>query len=120
LRELALQVAEIASRPIMAVHRELWYQHNQLEATRPLILCDPEMAGMRSSRMTRSGAAMTLPATGEFHFRKQIFWVNCPNCQSEEWITIKSPNNNIRKVCKLRICHAVFSVDPWQMVFVVS
>jgi len=46
--------------------------------------------------------------------------LNCPNCQSEELDHDQEPNNNIRKVCKLRICHAVFSVDPWQMVFVVS
>ena len=42
LRGLAARVAEVASRPIEAEKRELWYRHNSLEATRPLIFCDPE------------------------------------------------------------------------------
>ncbi len=42
LRDLAYCVAELVARPIEAEKRELWYQHNALEPTRPLIFCDPE------------------------------------------------------------------------------
>ena len=42
LRRLASRVAELAARPIEAEKRDLWYRHNALEATRPVIFCDPE------------------------------------------------------------------------------
>ena len=42
LRALAAEVAELAARPIENEKRDLWYRHNALEATRPLIFCDPE------------------------------------------------------------------------------
>ena len=41
LQDLATRVAEIAARPIEQAKRELWYQHNALQPTRPLIFCDP-------------------------------------------------------------------------------
>ncbi len=42
LRDLAKQVAEIASLPIMAERREMWKRHNRLERVRPMILVFPE------------------------------------------------------------------------------
>ena len=42
LRPLAAQVAELAARPIEEEKRSLWYRHNDLEPTRPLIFCDLE------------------------------------------------------------------------------
>jgi len=42
LRNLAYQVAETASLPIMSERRELWKRHNDLEIVRPLILIFPE------------------------------------------------------------------------------
>lgn len=42
LRDLAQVVAEIANRSIEDEKKKLWYKHNDLEKTRPLILCDPE------------------------------------------------------------------------------
>jgi len=42
LRELAAQVAEEAALPAQQAKRELWRRHNDLEATRPVVLCDPE------------------------------------------------------------------------------
>ncbi len=42
LRRLAGRVAELAARPGEEEKRRLWYRHNALEATRPLIFCDPE------------------------------------------------------------------------------
>ena len=41
LRELACQVADLAARPIEEEKRHLWYRHNALEATRPLVFLRP-------------------------------------------------------------------------------
>ena len=41
LRDLAKQVAEIASKPIQVERRDLWRRHNSLERTRPLVLLMP-------------------------------------------------------------------------------
>lgn len=41
LRPLASRVAELANRPIEQEKRTLWYRHNALEPTRPLIVCEP-------------------------------------------------------------------------------
>jgi bifunctional pyridoxal-dependent enzyme with beta-cystathionase and maltose regulon repressor activities len=42
LHQLALKVADLAARPIENEKRKMWYEHNALKATRPLIFCDPE------------------------------------------------------------------------------
>ena len=42
LRSLAVKLAEVASKPEQAEKRKLWYDHNELRHTRPVILCDPE------------------------------------------------------------------------------
>jgi hypothetical protein len=42
LRQLAGQVAEIASLPIQAERAGLWQQMNQLKPARPLVLADPQ------------------------------------------------------------------------------
>ncbi len=42
LRDLARQVADIASLPIMAERRELWKKHNNLQPVRPMMLIFPE------------------------------------------------------------------------------
>jgi len=42
LRNLANQVAETASLPIMAERKEMWKRHNRLERVRPMILVFPE------------------------------------------------------------------------------
>ena len=42
LRHLAGEVASIADRLIEDKKRDLWYRHNALEPTRPVIFCDPE------------------------------------------------------------------------------
>jgi hypothetical protein len=74
LRQLAGQVAEIAARPIMAENRTLWYQHNQLEATRPLILCDPENGWNEIITDDQILCENSIARHWECHFRKQIFW----------------------------------------------
>lgn len=42
LKDLASRVAVIASNPVQEEKKNLWYKNNSLEATRPLIFCDPE------------------------------------------------------------------------------
>jgi len=42
LRDLARQVAEIASLPVMAERRAMWERHNALQRVRPMILVFPE------------------------------------------------------------------------------
>lgn len=42
LRDLAQKVAEISTEPIQEKKRKLWYSHNQLEKTKPLVLLFPE------------------------------------------------------------------------------
>ena len=42
LRELARQVADVATLPVMAQRREMWKRHNSLERVRPMILVFPE------------------------------------------------------------------------------
>lgn len=42
LRELACKVSELAARPIEDEKQKLWYNHNDLNPTRPLVFCDPE------------------------------------------------------------------------------
>jgi len=42
LRDLARNVAEVASLPIMAERRAMWKRHNALERVRPMVLVFPE------------------------------------------------------------------------------
>ncbi len=42
LRDLAGRVADIAALPVQAERRRLWYRHNGLDRTRPLVLVFPE------------------------------------------------------------------------------
>lgn len=74
LRQLAAQVAELAARPIEQVKRDLWYRHNALEATRPLIFCDPEN-GWNEIITPRDLVCMgELARQWEMVLRKEVFW----------------------------------------------
>ena len=42
LQALAYRQQEISERQIEQEKRDLWYRHNSLELTRPVIFCDPE------------------------------------------------------------------------------
>ena len=74
LRTLAAQVAELTTRPVEDEKRKLWYEHNALEATRPVIFCDPEN-GWREifpdDQLTCEGE---LARGWEFALRKEVFW----------------------------------------------
>jgi hypothetical protein len=74
LRRLASQVAELATRPIEAEKRELWYRHNALEATRPVIFCDPENGWDEIITAADLTCAGEQARRWEMTLRKEIFW----------------------------------------------
>lgn len=73
LKKLAAKVAELADKPIENEKRRLWYDHNSLHPTRPLIFCDPHNAW--SEIITDSDLECTggLARTWEVWLRKDIF-----------------------------------------------
>jgi hypothetical protein len=74
LRRLAGQVAELAARPIEAEKRELWYRHNDLQATRPVVFCDPENGWNEIVTDEQMQCEGTLARDWEMRLRKEIFW----------------------------------------------
>ena len=74
LRRLAGRVAELAARPIEAVKRDLWYRHNALEPTRPLIFCDPENGWNEIILPEHLECRGALARGWEFRLRQEIFW----------------------------------------------
>jgi len=74
LRRLAGKVAELAMRPIEDERRNLWYQHNALEATRPLIFCDPENGWNEIITNAQLQCRGDLAREWEMTLRKEIFW----------------------------------------------
>ena len=74
LRTLAKKVAEISARPIESEKRKLWYQHNDLEDTRPLIFCDPENGWYEIIPHDQLACKGDLARIWEFKLRKEIFW----------------------------------------------
>jgi len=74
LRRLASRVAELAARPIEQEKRDLWYRHNALEPTRPLVFCDPENGW--NEIITQDGLECEggLARAWEMALRKEIFW----------------------------------------------
>ena len=74
LRFLAAEVAELAARPIEDEKRDLWYRHNALEPTRPLIFCDPENGWNEIFPPDSLTCEGELARMLEFRLRKEIFW----------------------------------------------
>ena len=74
LRRLAGQVAELAARPIEQEKRELWYRHNALQVTRPLVFCDPENGWNEIIPATVLECQGELARRWEMTLRKEIFW----------------------------------------------
>ncbi len=74
LRRLAGQVAQLAARPIESVKRDLWFRHNALEATRPLIFCDPDNGWNEIITETQIQCRGELAREWEMTLRKKIFW----------------------------------------------
>jgi len=74
LRELAQQVAELAERPVEKEKRELWYRHNALESTRPLVFCDPENGWNEILTPDTLRCEGGLARAWEWHLRREVFW----------------------------------------------
>ncbi|MBA7617417.1 hypothetical protein ES703_24731 [subsurface metagenome] len=74
LRCLAGRVAQLATRPIEDEKRDLWFRHNALEATRPLIFCDPENGWNEIITENQIQCQGELAREWEMILRKEIFW----------------------------------------------
>jgi hypothetical protein len=74
LHRLAASVKELASRPIEDEKRRLWYDHNDLIPTRPLIFCDPENGWNEIIISDQLLCRNDLARTWEMSLRKEIFW----------------------------------------------
>jgi hypothetical protein len=74
LRRLAGRIAELAARPIEDEKRDLWYRHNALEVTRPLIFCDPENGWNEIITNAQIECRGELAREWEMVLRKEIFW----------------------------------------------
>ncbi len=74
LRSLAAQVAELARRPVEEAKRELWYRHNDLEETRPLVFCDPENGWNEIIPPDSLHCSGELARNWEMALRKELFW----------------------------------------------
>jgi hypothetical protein len=74
LRELAKRVAELAARPREEEKRKLWYLHNALEATRPLVFCDPENGWNEIITPENLQCSSDLGREWENRLRMEIFW----------------------------------------------
>jgi hypothetical protein len=77
LRPLAGRVAKLAARPLEDEKRDLWYRHNQLEATRPVVFCDPEHGWTEIIREGDLQCRGKLAREWELRLRKEIFWGEC-------------------------------------------
>lgn len=73
LGRLAARVAELAALDIQNEKRDLWFRHNALEETRPLIFCDPENGWheILDDQMQCEGG---LARGWEWYLRREIFW----------------------------------------------
>ncbi len=74
LRRLACKVSELAARPIENEKRDLWYHHNALEPTRPVIFCDPENGWNEIITDADMECRGELARGWEMMLRKEIFW----------------------------------------------
>lgn len=74
LQPLARRVAELAARPLEEEKRQLWYRHNALQPTRPLVFCDPENGWHEIFPAARLACIGELARRWEFALRKEIFW----------------------------------------------
>jgi hypothetical protein len=74
LRRLAGKVAELAARPIEQEKRALWYKHNALQPTRPLVFCDPENGWGEIVTADSLRCEGELARRWEVVLRKEIFW----------------------------------------------
>ena len=95
LKDLAFHVAELAGKPRETVKKNLWYQHNNLSHTRPLIFCDPENGWYEIITAQQLKCEGDLARCWEFKLRKEIFWAE--NMKDDRVI---QPNFDVQYVFK--------------------
>ena len=76
LRNLAKDIAEIASRPEMAKKAHLWTEHNDLKTDTPLVFADPENGWNEIIRASDLLCNDPLARVWEMALRKNVFWAN--------------------------------------------
>ncbi|MEE9603214.1 MAG: hypothetical protein V3V75_07910, partial [Thermoguttaceae bacterium] len=76
LRRLAGRMAELAARPIENEKRDLWYRHNALQETRPVVFCDPENGWNEIITEEQMECSGELARGWEMTLRKEIFWAD--------------------------------------------
>ena len=76
LKQLGMQVAEIAARPIMAEKAKLWTAHNDLKTDEPLVFIDPENGWNECIKADTLECEDPLARVWEMALRKQIFWAD--------------------------------------------
>lgn len=74
LRRLAGRLAELAGRPREQEKRKLWYAHNALEKTRPLVFCDPENGWSEIVESDKLECTGEIARQWEFLLRVYVFW----------------------------------------------
>jgi len=74
LRALARRVRELSELPEQEEKRRLWYRHNALERTRPVIFCDPENGWNEIIPPQSLQCEGRLARHWEMWLRKEIFW----------------------------------------------
>jgi hypothetical protein len=76
LRRLAGTMAELAARPIESEKRDLWFRHNALEETRPVVFCDPENGWNEIITDEQMECTGELARGWEMTLRKEIYWAD--------------------------------------------
>jgi hypothetical protein len=74
LRRLAGRVAELAARSVENEKRNLWYKHNALQPTRPLVFCDPENGWGEIISQSDLECRSKLARQWEYTLRREVFW----------------------------------------------
>lgn len=74
LKNLALKVLEISNFHEQFEKRKLWFEHNSLKKTRPLIICDPENGWNEIITESQILCKNDLSKRWEMVLRKEIFW----------------------------------------------
>lgn len=74
LRNLGMQVAEIAERPQMIEKAKLWTLHNDLKTDQPLVFIDPENGWNECIPADSLECVEPLARVWEMALRKQIYW----------------------------------------------
>lgn len=74
LKELALELKEIASQPCQTKKADLWLAHNDLQPVRPMVFCDPENGWSEIITQDMILCETELGKEWEMVLRKEICW----------------------------------------------